>query len=109
MSNSLWTKPGATLSSNNACKEYGLTENEIIQAINDGKLQYRQNYIHGNPYFKLLRVEVQALALQVKGKQGVKKQEVQYKLQKISREINSLKRKLSSLEKEKNELLNSKL
>jgi len=40
MSESNWTKQGATLSHKNACKEFGLTENEIIEGINQGKLQY---------------------------------------------------------------------
>jgi len=43
MSESNWTKLGATLSHKNACKEYGLTENEIIEGIKQGKLQYRIN------------------------------------------------------------------
>ena len=39
MSESNWTKLGATLSHKNACKEYGLTENEIIEGIKQGKLR----------------------------------------------------------------------
>jgi hypothetical protein len=46
MSESLWGKQGATLSHKNACKEFGLTEDEVIEAIKKGKLQYRQNYAH---------------------------------------------------------------
>ena len=62
MSESLWGKQGATLSHKNACKEFGLTEEEVIEGIKEGKLQYRQNYAHGNPYFRLLRVEVERLS-----------------------------------------------
>ena len=58
VSESQWIEKGATLSHKNALKEFGLTENEIMEAIKAGKLQYRQNYAHGNPYFRLLRVEV---------------------------------------------------
>ena len=105
MSESIWQKPGATLSHKNACKEFGLTEAEVIEAIKVGKLQYRQNYAHGNPYFRLLRDEVQSLAIELRGAKVVEDQEVKHKLAKISREINSLKRKLSSLEKQKLELL----
>ena len=57
MSESLWKKQGATLSHKNACKEFGLTEDEVFKAMKVGKLQYRQNYVHGNPYFRLLRNE----------------------------------------------------
>ena len=89
MSESQWLKQGATLSHKNACKEFGLTEVEVIEAMKEGKLQYRQNYAHGNPYFRLLRVEVESLAQELHGTQGVKEQEVKHKLQKITKEINS--------------------
>jgi len=105
MSESAWTKQGGTLSHNNACKEFGFTEEEVFGAIKQGKLQYRQNFAHGNPYFKLLRVEVESLALELHGAKRLKEIAVNHKLKKISTEINSLKRKLSSLEKQKNELL----
>ena len=105
MSESLWNKQGATLSHKNACKEFGLTEDEVFKAMKVGKLQYRLNYAHGNPYFRLLRNEVKSLAQDLHGAQGVKEQEVKHKLQKINREINSLKRKLVSLEKQKIELI----
>lgn len=105
MSESQWTRKGATLSHKNACQEFGLTEEEIITAIKEGKLQYRRNYAHGNPYFKLLREEVNLLAQERHGSKELKEQEVKYKLQKINREINSLKRKLISLEKQKVELM----
>ena len=105
MSESQWQKQGATLSHKNACKEYGLTEEEVIEAMKEGKLQYRQNYAHGNPYFRLLRVEVESLAQELHGAKGVEEQEVKYKMQKITKEINSLKRRLASLEKQKIELI----
>jgi len=105
MSESLWVQPGGTLSHKNACKEFGLTEEQVIEAIQVGKLQYKQNYAHGNPYFKLLRVEVEALALELQGSKGVEEQEIKHKLRTINREINSLKRKLTSLEKQKLKLI----
>ncbi len=101
MPESLWQKQGATLSHKNACKEFGLKEDVIFQAMKVGKLQYRQNYAHGNPYFRLLRNEVKSLAQQLHGTKGVEEQEVKHKLQRINREINSLKRKLASLEKQR--------
>ena len=105
MSESMWQEQGATLSHNNACKEFGLTEREVIEAMKQGKLQYRQNVAHGNPYFRLLRVEVQSLAQELRGAQYAEEQELNHKLKKINTEINSLKRKLSSLEKQKIELI----
>lgn len=108
MSESLWQKQGATLSHKNACKEFGLTEDELFEAMKIGKLQYRQNYAHGNPYFRLLRIEVKSLAQELHGTKGVEEQEVKHKLQEINKEINSLKRKLASLEKQKIELMENK-
>ncbi len=105
MSESLWGKQGETLSHKNACKEFALTEDEVIDAMKVGKLQYRQNYAHGNPYFRLLRIEVKALALELHGSKGVEEQKAKRKLQIINKEINSLKRKLASLEKQKIELV----
>ncbi len=105
MSESLWRKQGETLSHKNACKEFGLTEDEIFEAMRVGKLQYKQNYAHGNPYFRLLRIEVKSLAQELHGAKGVEEQENKHKLQKINKEINSLKRKLASLEKQKIKLI----
>ncbi|SLM30951.1 conserved hypothetical protein [Desulfamplus magnetovallimortis] len=105
MSGSIWQQQGATLSHKNACKEYGLTEQQIIDAIRNGKLQYKQNYAHGNPYYRVLRKEVESLAQDILGKDGIKEQAVKHELASINREINSLKRKLSTLEKKKKALL----
>lgn len=105
MSDSQWTKQGGTLSHKNACREFGLSENEIIDAMKAGKIQYRQNYAHGNPYFRVLRQEVETLAKELHGNKAVEEQEIKFKLKKINSEINSLKKKLSSLEKQKMELL----
>ncbi len=105
MSESLWQKQGATLSHKNACKEFGLTEDEIFKAMKMGKLQYRQNYAHGNPYFRLFRTEVKSLAHELHGANGLEEQEIKHKLQKVNTEINSLKRKLTSLNKQKADLM----
>lgn len=107
MSSSSWVTQGETLSLKNGCKEFGLTEEEIIKAIKEGKLQYKLNYAHGNPYYKLLRNEVESLAKELYGDDFLDKQKHQYELKKINSEINSLKRKLSSLEKQKAKLIES--
>lgn len=105
MPESLWQKQDATLSHKNACIEFGLKEDEIFQAMKMGKLQYRKNYAHGNPYFRLLRNEVKSLAQELHGTNGAEEQEIKHKLQRINREINSLKRKLASLEKQRIDLM----
>src|SRR6202040_645978 len=57
-----WGRKGATLSDKTARKEFGLTQDEIYDAIDAGTLQYRQAAMHGNPWPRLLRREIEALA-----------------------------------------------
>jgi len=101
----LWRKPDETLSHKNACKEFGLTEEEVFKAMQAGKLQYRENVAHGNPYFRLLRSEVKSLVCELYGPNHLEAQAVKHQLKKVNREINSLKRKLKSLERQKAELI----
>lgn len=56
-----WGRKGATLSDKTARAEFGLTQDEIIEAIHAGTLQYRQGSIYGNPWLRLLRREVEGL------------------------------------------------
>ena len=56
-----WGRKGATLSDKTARQEYGLTQDEIFAAIDAGKLQYRPAAMHGNPWLRLLRREVEEL------------------------------------------------
>ena len=60
-SDSNWSQKGATLSDKSTRKEYGLTQQEIIAAIRAGKLQFRESNMHGNPWYRLLRQEVESL------------------------------------------------
>lgn len=101
MSQALWTQPAETLSHNNACKEYGLEKHEILDAMKLGKLQYKENYAHGNPYYRLLREEVISLVVELRGDNFFEKQEIECQIKKVTKEINSCKRKLKSKEKEK--------
>ena len=56
-----WGRKGATLSDKTARAEYGLTQDEIYAAIDAGQLQYRPAAMHGNPWLRLLRREVEDL------------------------------------------------
>jgi len=101
----LWTQKGESLSHNNACKEFGLEMSEIIDGIKSGKLQYKVNYVHGNPYYKLLRQEVAAFASELRGEKYFKRQEIEFKIKTINKEINSCKRKIVANEREKELLI----
>ena len=100
----MWTKKGATLSDNSARKEYGLTQEEIVKAIRSNKLQYRINGMHGNPYFRLLRHEVESLANRKYGKKHLEKQRFENELAQVNKDLKKAKTALASLEKRKVEL-----
>jgi len=102
---SVWSKKGATLSDKSARKEFGLTQEEIIEAINDGKLQYRHNSIFGNPFLRLIRSEVEALVDEKHGSNYLKKKKFKKELAQVNRELRILKTQVASLEQRKAELL----
>lgn len=101
---SSWSKKGATLSDKSAREEFELTQEEIVQAIKDGKLQYRHNNMYGNPYLKLLRSEVEALVNEKYGKSYLKMRKIKRELVQISSESKRLKAQMVSLEQRKAQL-----
>ncbi len=103
-SGSVWNRKGSALSDKSARKEYGLEQEEIIEGIRQGKLQYRENHIHGNPYFRLLRHEVEALVEKKYGDDHLKKKKLSYELTQVNSELRKLKTEMKSLEKRKSEL-----
>jgi hypothetical protein len=52
---------------------------EIVQAIRAGKLQYRHSAMHGNPFLRLLRREVEALVKKEHGGTFLKDQKFFFK------------------------------
>jgi chromosome segregation ATPase len=103
-----WQRKGATLSDKTARKEFGLTQDEIYDAIEAGTLQYRQAYMHGNPWLRLLRREVEALARTSRGDGYVNKQQDKAELARVNREIRRLRSELAELE-ERRSALSSRL
>jgi len=101
----VWVQKGATLSDKTAQKEFGLRQEDIIQAIKAGKLQYRHNTLYGNPCLKLLREEVECLVKEQYGRDYLKERNVKTELGKVQTAIRSLHRKITQLEKRKAELL----
>jgi len=102
---SMWTKKGGTLSDVSAQKEFGLTRPEIIEAIRCGKLQYRENNIYGNPFFRLIRKEVEALVVEKYGSDYLAQKILKKELAEVNRTLKVLKTQTKSLEKRKVELL----
>ena len=100
-----WNEKGAALSDKSARKEFGLTQEEILDAIRDGQLQYRENHIHGNPYLRLLRVEVEALVASKHGPKYLADQRLQTELKAVRSQIRGFKTKIKVLEKRQSELM----
>jgi hypothetical protein len=99
-----WQRKGATLSDKTARKELGLTEDEIVQAIRAGKLQYRLNSMHGNPFLRLLRREVEALVKRKHGERHLKAARAKAELARINRELKRLRTLTAALEERKSKL-----
>ena len=83
----VWTKKGATLSDKSAREEFGLTEAEIIEVIRAGKLRYRENWIYGNPYLRLVRSEVEALVRKRFGTSHLETKKIQAELAQVNKEL----------------------
>ena len=102
----IWTNKGETLSDKSVRKEYKLTQDEILKAINNGKLRYQVNYIYDNPWFRLLRTEVEKLVEELQGKNYLKLSKAKTELNQVNKELKELKTKIRNLESRKDELLN---
>jgi hypothetical protein len=99
-----WGRKGATLSDKSARKEFGLTQKEVIEAINAGKLQYREGNIYGTPWFRLLRREVTAFVEQKHGATHLQKKELETELAKINKKLRALNAEAKDLQARKCEL-----
>lgn len=100
-----WQRKGATLSDKTAEKEFGLTREQVVKAIRAGKLQYREGSMHGNPWLRLLRREVEALVVAERGADYVKSQRAQSELSSIDRQLKKMKAQAVLLEKRRGELV----
>jgi hypothetical protein len=99
-----WTEQGATLSDKAAIQKYGLTRTEILAAMRAGKLQFREQSMHGNPWFRLLRREVEALVAEERGDAALQAQKITAELAEIDRQLRALKRQAAKLERRRSEL-----
>jgi len=103
--NSEWQRKGGTLSDNTARKEFGLTQDEIVEAIRAGKLQYRHAAMHGNPFLRLLRREVEALVRRKHGGSYLKDRKAKTELARVNLELKRLKAQVAALEEHKARLI----
>ena len=98
-------RKGATLSDKTARAEFGLTQDEIIAAIRAGKLQYRPAAMHGNPWLRLLRCEVEDLVSTRRGEGYLRERQARAELKQVNREMKQHRAQLATLEERRSALL----
>ena len=108
-----WNRKGATLSDVTAQKEYGVSEDFIVNGIKSGKLEYREGVIWGNPYYRILRGQLdgyitEQLGLAWLGLDYLMGKKNQAELRKVNKEIADINKKLSELQARKAEIEESK-
>jgi hypothetical protein len=104
-SDSMWSRKGATLSDKSARQEFGLTQEEIIAAIRAGKLQFRESNMHGNPWYRLLRHEVESLVRDKSGMDHLHEKKLQKELADLDKEARKITTRLKAIERRRAELM----
>ena len=99
-----WRRQGATLSHKTAQEEFGLTWEDIVRAIRAGKLHCQQQSMHGNPWLRLLRREVETLVRERHGANYLRNRQAKTELARINRELKRLKGQIAVLEERKSKL-----
>lgn len=102
---SIWRQKGATLSDKSARQEFGLTQQEIFKAMRAGKLQFQQNSMHGNPWFRLLRHEVEALVTEKVGQDHLQRKKLEKELADLNKEARKIMSRLKTVERRRAELM----
>jgi predicted nuclease with TOPRIM domain len=100
-----WRRKGATLSDKTARKEFGLTQDEIEAAIDAGQLQYRVGVVHGNPWLRLLRSELEALMQTTYNDCDHRHRRATAELARIDRDLKRLRAEVAALEEHRTKLL----
>jgi|SRR5665213_3215777 hypothetical protein len=93
-----WSRKGATLSDVTARKEYGVDSDFIVKGINAGKLEYREGAIHGNPYIRVLRRQLEAYIVEELGDNYLRSWQGKTELREVTREMAQLRKRLDELE-----------
>jgi len=99
-----WNRKGATLSDVTAKKEYGVDRAFIVRGIQDGKLEYREGSVWGNPYLRVLRSQLEQYIAAELGPDRLTSGKSQTELRKIKKEMADLKKRLHELQARRTEL-----
>jgi predicted nuclease with TOPRIM domain len=100
-----WRQKGATLSDKTARKEFGLSQAEIEAAIDAGQLQCRVGVIHGNPWLRLLRRELEELMESTHNDRDHRQRRATAELVRVDRELKRLRAEVAALEEQRAKLL----
>lgn len=100
-----WRRKGATLSDKTARKEFGLSQAEIEAAIEAGQLQYRVGVVHGNPWLRLLRRELEALMESTYNDRDHRHRRAKAELSRVERDLKRLRAEVAVLEEQRTKLL----
>ena len=96
-----WNCKRAVLSDVTAQKEYGVSRVFVEQGIRDGKLEYREGAVWGNPYLRVLRSQLEPYIAEQLGSEYLASRKTKTELKAINKEIADLKGKLAALEARK--------
>ncbi len=99
-----WNRKGATLSDVTAQKEYGVTRNFIVKGIRDGKLEYREGAVWGNPYLRVLRSQLELYIAEKLGAERLSSNKNQTELRRIKKEMADLNKRLAELRARRTEI-----
>lgn len=99
-----WNRKGGALSDATAQKEYGISQEFIVEGIKAGKLEWREASIWGNPTFKILRGQLERYIAEQRGAEYLSVSRDQTELRKIKREMAHLKRRMNVLQARRAEL-----
>jgi murein DD-endopeptidase MepM/ murein hydrolase activator NlpD len=100
-----WSRKGATLSDKTARKEFGLTQDEIVAAVDAGQLQYRVGVIQGNPWLRLLRREVEELMESTYNDRDHRQRRARAELAQVDRDLKKLRAEVVALEGHRTKLV----
>ena len=99
-----WNRKGATLSEVTAKKEYGVNGDFIVKGIREGKLEYREGVVWGNPYLRVLRRQLEQYIAEELRADRLRSGKDQTELRKIKKEMADLQKRLDELQARRTEI-----
>jgi predicted nuclease with TOPRIM domain len=76
-----------------------------VAAIDAGRLQYRVGVIHGNPWLRVLRLEVEELMGSTYNDRDHRQRRTKAELARVDRDLKKLRAEIAALEEHRSKLL----